>query len=465
MSTSAADYERLRDSVAAVINQLCRVIGGDFEVTVRTDSDDVVVQQLEMSCNLVLDAARRSLREKEEIVHSAVDGIITINELGDMLRGRRKEWDMTFVPGGEEACEVLARDEFDVLVTDMRMPGMDGAALLAHVQKAHPSIVRIVLSGHTELEAALRAIPVAHQFLTKPCEAATIHEVVSRACNLQALLEGVDLRSTLGSLEGLPPVPKIYNRLVAALADPEVDFEDVAKIVEQDPAIAAKILQLVNSSFFGASQSISSLRQATTHLGLNMIRNITLSTEVFRTFEGKQLPAGFAIEQEQQHSLLTARIARQLVPDRGDGDAAFLAGILHDIGKLVLAANLPEVYAEACRAAAARASGPLLGEVEVLGITHAEIGAYLLDLWGMPYPIVEAVANHHYPGRVEHSGFDVVGAVHVADALSREAVAGDPQAQGAQAELDLEYLEAVGVSEQLPAWRELASCEATAEAA
>ncbi len=384
-----------------------------------------------------------------------------LDGLGRMLRKQRKEWDMTFVGGGQEALDIMAEEPFDVLVSDMRMPGINGATLLKRVQEEYPSTVRIVLSGHTELEAALRAVPVAHQFLMKPCDSDTLREVITRAIRLRALLNEPSLLAATGSVESLPALPRVYNQLRTALGNPEVSLDAVASIVEQSPSITAKILQLVNSSFFGAAQTFSGLRPATAYLGLDMLRNLTLSFEVFGVFDKSKLPPGFSLEREQRHAMLSARIAHHLLDDRTTAEAAFLAATLHDIGKLIMATQLPEKYAVAREAASERGIPYFEMEEEVMGVSHADVGAYLLGIWGMPHDVVEATANHHHPARVDHASFGVLGAVHVATALAREV----SRPKGAQIEdgdspLDFDYLDAVGVLTELPRWRGIAAREA-----
>ncbi len=377
-----------------------------------------------------------------------------LDGLQRMLRRRRDEWDMTFVGGAEAALEAMEREPVDVLVTDMRMPGMDGAALLARVQLRSPRTVRIVLSGHSETEAALRSVAVAHQFLAKPCDADVLSSVVERASALHELLGDESILDVLGTVDTLPAVPRVYNQLVAALADDEVRVERIAQIVEQDVGISAKILQLVNSSFFGIAREITSIREATTYLGTNTIRDLTLGVEAFRMVEGARIPAGYSVEREQRHAFRCARIASRLAPDKRAAEQAYLAALLHDIGKLVLAVELPERFARAQRAASEAGEPFHAAERRIGRATHAEIGACILGLWGMPYPIVEAVANHHVPARVAHEGFAVLTAVHVADALAHEL------GGGAGAGLvDEDYLRSVGLEGRLEGWRELAAAE------
>lgn len=380
-----------------------------------------------------------------------------LDGLRRMLHGRRHEWDMTFVDGGEAALAVLAESPFDVIVSDMRMPRMDGATLLTRVQDEHPEMVRIVLSGYSEMEAALRAVPVAHQFLSKPCDSEVIRGVVERACSLQELLSTESLRATLGNIDTLPSLPRVYNQLTVALVDPDVGLDEVARIVEQDVGITAKILQLVNSSFFGLARRVDGIRHATSILGTRMIRNLVMSAEVFTSFDGRRSPASFSIEAEHVHANRSATLARRLVADRELGEQAHLAAMLHDIGKLILATSEPELFERMAGAARRDERPSFVAEESALGISHAEVGAYLLGIWGMPYPIIEAVANHHHPARVASEGrFDLVGVVHVADALLHE-LADEAAGVDRPSRLDLRYLESVGVLDELPAWRRIAA--------
>ncbi|RMG06827.1 MAG: HDOD domain-containing protein [Planctomycetota bacterium] len=370
--------------------------------------------------------------------------------LRNRLRKQRKKWDMVFAEGGERALEELARAPCDVVVSDMRMPGMDGATLLARVQEEHPDAVRIVLSGYAELEAAVRAVRVAHQFLSKPCEAEVLVSTVERACNLQALLGEERIRQVVGRMASLPPLPEAYAELSRVLADEDAGIKDVARVVEGDVALSAKLLQLVNSAFFRRNRRITSIEQAAAHLGIMTLRNLVLQVEVFERREVPAVP-GFSAEDLQRHSLLVGGLAAKIVPAQRDD--AFLAGMLHDVGKLVLACELPETFA--ADLAACPPGGSLAAvEVERHGVGHAEVGGYLLGLWGLPYTVVEAVANHHHPGRVpEHHALDVLGAVHVANALAHEVAGGAP----ADARLDTDYLERHGLAGDLARWREVAA--------
>lgn len=374
-----------------------------------------------------------------------------------LLRPKRDVWETAFVTSARAAIAELDRLAYDVVVSDMRMPEMDGAALLRHVQARHPGVVRIVLSGHAELDAALRTVPVAHQFLLKPCDQRVLENVVERACDLQALVNDAAVRKYAGGIRSLPPLPQIYLRLTALLEDERSGVAEVADVIERDPAMCAKVLQLVNSSFIGLGREISDVQQAVSYLGLNLLKDLTLAVQVFSApsmSESQRL----RVHRLQRHGLLVGAIARRIAgTEKRQADDAFMAGILHDIGKLVLLNHQPEL-ADQVQAEARHSCRPE-HEVEsgLMGFTHAEIGGYLLGLWGLPYPIVEAAANHHAPGRVRSPGRDVMLAVYVANQLSREQEAASGVDESPQAPLDEEYLARAGVAEHLGEWREVAA--------
>ena len=323
-----------------------------------------------------------------------------------MLRPQRHEWEMAFAPGGEAALALMEASPFDVIVSDMRMPGMDGATLLCHVREHYPQMVRIVLSGHTELSTALRVVPVAHQFLAKPCDAEMLRVAVERACHLKALLSDDSIRRTVTALGDLPSLPRTYEALTQALADPDASLQKVAKIIEQDVGVSAKVLQLVNSAFFGIAHSMTNIQSAVSYLGINTLKNLVLSVEIFRAFKPQRELPGFSLEELQHHAQLTAHIAARLPVPKHLADIAVVAGMLHDVGKLILAWKLSEHF-EKMLAEALGAHCPVYKvEEREDGFSHAEIGAYLLGLWGLPYSVVEAVALHHGPNRVPHQNFD-----------------------------------------------------------
>ena len=374
-----------------------------------------------------------------------------------MLRPQRHEWEMAFASGGEAALALLEASSFDVIVSDMRMPGIDGATLLSCVRERYPQMVRIVLSGHTELSTALRVVPVAHQFLAKPCDAEMLRVAIERACHLRALLNDESIRRTVTALGDLPSLPRTYEALTATLADPDTSLQKVARIIEQDVGISAKVLQLVNSAFFGVSHSITNIQSAVSYLGINTLKNLVLSVEIFRAFNPEKNLPRFSMEELQHHARLTAHIAARLPVPRHLADIAVVAGMLHDVGKLILAWKVSQHF-EKVLAEAGETHCPVYKVEERWdGFSHAEIGAYLLGLWGLPYTVVEAVALHHGPTRVPHQSFDAISAVYIANLLARELE--ESGGDGARLYNLDEYqqeMAALGVAGSLGEWRAMA---------
>jgi HD-like signal output (HDOD) protein len=273
----------------------------------------------------------------------------------------------------------------------------------------------------------------------------------------------------VSAIGDLPSLPGTSARLMEALTTPDVPLESISRIIERDVAIAAKVLQLVNSAFFGHPHRILTVQMAVGCLGLDILRQFVLSVEVFRTFEPRCPIPGFSLEQLDQHSRLTAAIAARLADSKQKADSHVVAALLHDAGKLVLASRLPHVFAAALEKS--RALGVPLYQVEEesSGISHAEIGGYLLGLWGLPTPVVRAVARHHHPGTAPvfangqhgHPGLDALNTVHIANALAHEVEQGaTPGPHLACNPLEEEPLRALGLTPQLALWRERAAAAA-----
>jgi putative nucleotidyltransferase with HDIG domain len=345
------------------------------------------------------------------------DELPMLDALRTQLQRMADRWDMHFVESGERAIEELERGVFDVVVTDMRMPRMDGAELLRIVSERWPDVIRIVLSGHPESEQTLRLVPYAHQYLSKPCEPKQLEAVIDRCLRLHQLLRQQNLRAVVGRIKKLPAMPRVYTQLRAALATDTVTTGDVARIVAADAVVAAKVLHLVNSAFFRLARRITNIEQAVTYLGFVAIRNLTLSVEVFSSWPEGGAATKLNVERLHSHVHLVAGAARALAGAGVTADDALLAGLLHDIGYWVLAQECaPEL--ERSIETAAQLGIPLhQAERQVIGASHAEIGAYLLGIWGLPYPVIDAVAHHHTPYSVKASEYDLLAALATAHSL------------------------------------------------
>lgn len=372
-----------------------------------------------------------------------------------MLHPMRAEWEAHFASGGKKALEMMAQSPFDIVVSDMRMPGMDGAQLLEEIINRHPDVVRLVLSGQSDEKTTLRSVVSAHQYLTKPCDAQTMIATIKRACALRDLLSNPDLKRLISRVKVLPSVPSLYLELMQALRSPDASIRDVGRVVSRDVGMTAKILQLVNSSFFGLYHHISSAEQAVSILGLRTIKALVLTVHLFSQFKQDEFK-GFPIDKISRHSMATGALAKRIATAEGGNqetaDDTFMAGMLHDAGKILLADQLSDEYAEAMDTAREKRLPLWEAERKVMGATHGEVGAYLLGLWGLSDPIVETLAFHHCPKECPHTEFGPFAAVHVADALEHEQQS--HEVDGPIPEIDQDYVKALGLSHRLPAWRE-----------
>ena len=318
-----------------------------------------------------------------------------LNSLRQMLPAGNGHCRMSFLSSAEAALDLLAVEPVDVVVTDMLMlPGMDGAALLEQIRARWPEIVRILLSEHPTQSASVRNSTVAHQCLSKPLDPVTLTSAVRRACNLAERLSRPELRRLLGGIDTLPKAPHSFVAINAALAEPDACAASVAEVIEQDAGTSAKMLQLVNSAFFGLARRITTVHDAITFLGLTPVRGIVLASNLTNGLGRTPPDLGNAIETINDHSLAVAAVARELVPVDRRLDA-FTAGMLHDVGRLALAAAAPALFRQVNAEHEARGEPIAVVEHEILGATHADLGAYLLQMWGLPLALIEPVARHH----------------------------------------------------------------------
>jgi putative nucleotidyltransferase with HDIG domain len=337
-----------------------------------------------------------------------------LSGLSKALRKYRDRWAMVFAGSGEAALDEFRRARFDVVVSDMRMPVMDGAALLASIRAEDPSTIRMILSGFSDRTAIVRALPVAHQFFNKPCDLADLAAAIDRACELRALLSGDAMRAVADQLGELPPAPVIYHELAAQLAGAEICITDIATVIERDAELCARVLQIAGSPVFGADGPIQTIAEAAAHVGIDMVVGLALVSYAF-ALAGDRPPPDLAIAGRQRHALQVARAARRLASSPEIAADAFIAGLVHDIGKIVIATAFPDAHAAIQRRHGETGQSPSEIERSVLGTSHGEIGAYLLGRWGLPLPVVDAVAHHHDIA-AELTARPVLAALHAAHA-------------------------------------------------
>jgi HD-like signal output (HDOD) protein len=372
-----------------------------------------------------------------------------------VLRPLRDDFDLQFAESGSEALEIMAGAEFDAVVSDMRMPGMDGAELLKRVQSLYPCTIRIMLTGQADEESILRTVGVVHQFLEKPSDPERLKSVLLRASVLHTLIADDNLKKIISGIESLPSLPEVYARLQRALIRSDVSVANVAAIIEEDMAMSTKILQLVNSAFFGLFHQVESPARAVGLLGLETIKGLVLGMQIFS--EMKSQGKLFSLNKLWLHSMAVGGCAKQIArvetSEKAIIDNSFIAGILHDVGKLVFASQMADSYDQVVTFAQQQGVSMSAAEEEILRAGHDAVGAYLIGLWGLSGSVVEAIGFHHrvreYPG----TSFSPALAVHVANALYYEQR--PDEIIGAALPLDYEYLEKMGLGRRIDEWRKI----------
>jgi HD-like signal output (HDOD) protein/ActR/RegA family two-component response regulator len=383
------------------------------------------------------------------------DEPLVLQGLQRMFRPMRNEWDMAFVESGPAALEQLAEVPFQVVVSDMRMPGMNGAQLLSIVQERYPQTVRLILSGHADKDLILKCVGAAHQFLSKPCEPEILRAAIARGSEYDGLLGNSRMKELIGRMDCLPSVPAILNELTEALGQETSTIEDIANIINKDLGLTAKLLKLVNSAFFGLQREVSSTDDAVSYLGIATIKALVLAVSAFSPFESHR-NGPLNVPSLWSHSLEVGSAARQIAEAAGlrnrEASEVFIAGVLHDVGKLALAANLPEEYQEAVNSSRVQSVPIFQAEEAAFGANHATVGGYLLNLWGLPDAVVSGIYFHHQPRLVREDRRLVVLAVHAADALCKR-----PASESKVDLLDHEFVASMGFTGQIEDWKQFFS--------
>ena len=389
------------------------------------------------------------------------DELNVLQGLKRSLRSMRREATMEFVASGKEAQQKLVRSHgnYDIIVSDIRMPGMDGAQLLTWVKEYFPQIIRFALSGGSETEVTIKTTHVAHQYLSKPCDSEMLKNILKGAITVRNTIGKHPLQKLLSFLSTIPSMPEAYAAVMEELEKPDPSIKIVGSIIARDIGMTAKILQMVNSAFFGVTHKVSKPEQAATLLGLEKIKSLVLTVGIFSQFETELFPE-FDLKHLWNHSSCVGSVAQAIARNMGAPsqvvDDSLLSGLLHDSGKLMLAANLPMRYKKVIEKSINDGCSLRDAENELLTISHSKAGAYVMGIWGLPASVIDALANHHSPTESDNKEFSALTAVHVANALVNKAMMVTP---GGEPEVNLEYLETLNLAGKIPEWETL--CEET----
>jgi len=309
------------------------------------------------------------------------------------------EWDTSFLCSADAALVELSKHHYDVIVCELRLTGMSGIALLKRVAELYPRTLRIVLTSKPDDAAALETVNVAHQFLAKPCAAETLHRIIARTEALTRLLPDRKLQTLVGQTRYLPCSPSVRRQLAQLVTRrDDAAAAELARLIAEDPGMTSKVLQIAGSAFFASSSSVVDVETAIMRLGVGTVKQLVRSLGPPPSSTAA-MPSLGIVQGAQQRSLEIAKVAAGMTRLPEDAATAYLAGLLCDVGQLVLVHASPERVYLSQSEAAQRGLPAHEAERATWGVTHAELGAYLLGLWGLPFQIVEAVAHHHEPAR------------------------------------------------------------------
>jgi HD-like signal output (HDOD) protein len=389
--------------------------------------------------------------ETEQRTAATMIRILFVDDESNILQALRRalrttsgKWETHFAGSAAEALQTLAGETFDVIVADLEMPATNGLQLLAAVQARWPSMLRVLTTGSCEWQSAVNAVRVAHQLLSKPYTTATLEATIDRAMRLRDLLQDAALANLLSGLDRLPTLPHNYARLTEALRDPSRSLQDIGKLIQADAGLTAKVLQLVNSAFFGLPRRVASPAEAVSFLGTEVLQSLVLATESFAASNGNSGAAAH-VEELWSHSLDVASRARDVGAVLGCPreiiENAFVAGLMHEVGSLILFQNRLAQYL-ACQGEVAVGGNRQAIERRTFGTTSARLAAYVLATWGLPDEVVLAVAFHGLPSESRQQKVDALAVLHLAHGTLPTA---------ADHALDLRYIDALGLLRHMPA--------------
>lgn len=341
----------------------------------------------------------------------------------------RSENRILLAEGGKQALEVLATEKVDMMITDMRMPEMDGHELLVEVKKRYPEIIRIALSGYTDKKVVLSALDknLAKIYLFKPWNNDEIKQIIDGLFAFEGMLKDKNLLNIINNLDNLPTIPHLYHR-ITEMVEAENSIEEITACIEEDQAIASRILRIANSAYYGSKTG--SIKDAVMFIGLDNIKSIILTNAVYSSTSGNQKE----LERIWSHSSKTNKILHliytKLLKKRLSRDEKS-AGLLHNIGEGIILTNIGHLDEE------------LLASIKEMGIGHEHIGGYLMNWWELTLPIIESALFHHQPENPMIVNKELVCAVHLAQAMAWQSME-DKEAGS----ISMKALEILGISQK-----------------
>jgi len=395
------------------------------------------------------------MEEKKRILFVDDDRSI-LDGLRRMLYQMRRQWKMEFVTAASDALKVMEHTHYDVIVSDLRMPGMDGIELLEKVRIKYPDTIRFMLSGYAEQIAQGRAAKCVHQYLSKPSSADYLKKMISRAVDLKGRLKSKEVTKIVSSLRSLPVMPNVYQEVIDVLGKPECSSRQVGKIIARDIGMSSKILQVVNSAFYGRSGNIAEPIHAVVYLGLKTVEALMLTQGIFSKLPDETAER-FFVSALQEHCVRVGALARAICLSEemteDQAEIASMAGILHEAGKMILITKFPDEYERAISISRQKQIPLYEVERDIIGVTHAELGGCLLDLWGLPNMMIESATFHHEPWFCSDNEFSIVSAVYAANVIDHQLCCS--RGDGWFENVNSEYLEQLGIAGRWMKWERM----------
>ncbi len=330
------------------------------------------------------------------------------------MRMERPTWRIALAGSGPEALALLRSEPFDIIVTELLMAGMDGAALLREVHDAWPSTLRVVLSGQPRVDLMEAAEGHFHRFLAKPLDPEILVGFLEELALGEAGSLEEQARKFVSGLKSIPSLPAIYGRIRTLLSAEDPPVPALVALVHSDLGIASKLLKLVNSAYFSLERRVTDLGQAISMLGLETVKTVVLVRGAMEALQALS-PAGLDMDALWRHSQGVANGARAIAAGEGQRPAvledAYSLGLLHDIGRVILALDPAADYR---RVTETSAQGLVAAERRLYGTDHPHVGAQLLSLWGLPPEFCRRIREHHAPA-LPSDGFPAGLALYAAD--------------------------------------------------
>ena len=372
--------------------------------------------------------------------------------VGSMLGS---DYEVFTAGSGKEGLESLKKTPVDIVVSDLVMPEMNGQEFMTAVAREHPESMRIVISAHEDQLTVAQCLMFGHRYFSKPFDLKNLAAILKRICRLKHQVGNDKLKRVITGLGALPTPPRLYLRLTQAVSSPYSSLEEISSIIQEDAGLTLKLLQISNSAYFGVSRKILTPIEAVQVVGLEILRGLVLCVHAFKFYQDRSFQS-ISAEELWNHSVRIASNARKLARyehlSESACEEAFVSGLLHDIGKLIMAANADSDYHVVMDRSQNEGTPVDQIEWEIFGATHAQVGAYLLGLWGLPEPVVSNVELHHSLEQIGNNGFSPAAAIHIAQFLERS--------PHRVSQLDTRFLRQIGVDNRISEWERVLAAEA-----